>query len=70
MIEMHIGVSCNVYLGLPCQKNYEGSEVHGCGSVIYVYAIVDRCIYTPVNVYIAVSVFTDVGTDDEYLHVV
>ena len=36
MIEMHIGVSCNVYLGLPCQKNYEGSEVHGCGSVIYV----------------------------------
>ena len=70
MIGVHSGVSCNVHLGLPCRKNYEGSKVHGCVSMIYVHVHVDRCIYTLVNVYVAVPVFADVGTDDEYLHIV
>ena len=70
MIEVHIGVSCNVHLDLPCHKSYEVYKVHGCVSIIYVHVHVDRCIYTLVNVDVAVSVFTDVGTDDEYLHIV
>ena len=70
MIEVHIGVSCIVHLRLPCLKNYEGSKVHGCVSMIYVHVHVDRYIYTLVNVYVAVPVFTDVGTDDECLHTV
>ena len=52
MIEVHIGVSCNVHLGLPCRKNYEESKLSGCVSMIYVHVHVDRCIYTLVNVYI------------------
>ena len=68
MIEVHIGVS--VHLGLPCRKNYEGSKVHGFVSMIYVHVHVDCCIYTLLNVYVVVPVFTDVGTDDEYLHIV
>ena len=52
MIEVHIGVSCNVHLGLPCRKNYEESKVRGCVSMIYVHVHADRCIYTLVNVYV------------------
>ena len=44
--------------------------MHGCVSMIYLHVNVDRCIYTLVNVYVAVPVFTDVGVDDEYLHIV
>ena len=51
-------------------RGLKGSKVHGCVSMIYVHVHVDRCIYTLVNVYVAVPVFTDVGTDDEYLHIV
>ena len=43
--------------------------MHGRVSMIYVHVHVDRCIYTLVNVYVAVPVFTDVGTDDEDLHI-
>ena len=70
MIEVHTGVSCNVHQGLQCRKNYEESKVHGCVSMIYVHVHADRCIYTLVNLYVAVPVFKDVGTDDEYLRIV
>ena len=69
MIVVHTGESCNIHPGLPCQKDYERYKVHGCISMIYVHVHVDHCIYTLVNVYVAVPVFMDVRTDDGYLHI-